>query len=311
LQNEFTSKHALALYELFVDYLDETRNFGETPYILLPQFRKLMGIPEDAYPVFKKLNTRVIKEPLEEINTRTDLSVNVVYQRRNRRVSALKFKIRRIPEAPINTDIQGDLFRPFNDLPPMVSALCEAGLSTTDAWDIWQQGVDYIEAASKPEPEAFDAYIRDKIDLFKRRQARGKVESPTGFLLSAIKHNYAPGEVDQAAKKRRQSQQARAESERQAELERRFEVHREQVFWQRFGERPAAWQAEQRRRFEALLESDRAHRFVRQAYREHGSLQAPSVAGVFMAMLDSELLTQPEEMSLKAFAAWSDAPGGC
>jgi len=118
---------------------------------------------------------------LEEINTRTDLSVNVVYQRRNRRVSALKFKIRRIPEAPINTDIQGDLFRPFNDLPPMVSALCNAGLAASDAWDIWQQGVDYIEAADKPEPEAFDAYIRDKIDLLKRRQAQGKVESLPAF----------------------------------------------------------------------------------------------------------------------------------
>jgi len=48
-----------------VDDLGETRNLGETSYILLPQFRKLMGIPEDAYPVFKKLNTRVIKEPLD------------------------------------------------------------------------------------------------------------------------------------------------------------------------------------------------------------------------------------------------------
>jgi hypothetical protein len=79
------------------------------------------------------------------------------------------------------------------------------------------------------------------------------------------------------------------------------------VFWQRFGERPGAWQAEQRRRFEALLESERAHRFVWQAYREHGSLQAPSVAGVFMQMLEGELLTEPEERSLQAFAAWSEA----
>jgi hypothetical protein len=115
--------------------------------------------------------------------------------------------------------------------------------------------------------------------------------------------------VDQAAKKRRQSQQARAEAERQAALERRFEAHREQVFWQRFGERPAAWQTEQRQRFEALLESDRAHRFVWQSYREHGSLQAPSVGGMFMQMLEGELLTRPEETSLEAFTAWLDETG--
>jgi hypothetical protein len=46
---------------------------------------------------------------------------------------------------------------------------------------------------------------------------------------------------------------------------------------------------------------------VWQVYREHGSLQAPSVVGVFMQMLEGELLRQPEEMSLKAFAAWSEA----
>jgi hypothetical protein len=305
LQNEFTSKHALALYELFVDYLDEARNYGETPYIPLMQFRKLMGIAEGSYTAFKKLNTRVIKEPIEEINTRTDLNVTVAYQRHRRRVCALKFKIQRVLEAPIEAGVQGDLFQPRDDMPPVVSALREAGLASADAWAIWQQGTDCIEAADKPEAEAFDAYIREKIDLLKRRQAQGKVASATGFLLSAIKHNYPNPEFAKAAMKRRRAHQERAEAERQAALRERFEAHREQVFWQRFGERPEAWQAEQRQRFEAMIQQEPLHRFVWQSYREHQSLQAPSVAGVFMEMLAGELLTQPEETSLAAFAAWA------
>ena len=49
LQNQFTSKHTLALFELFQDYFDESRQFGETPFIDIDTFRKLMGIG-DKYP---------------------------------------------------------------------------------------------------------------------------------------------------------------------------------------------------------------------------------------------------------------------
>ena len=39
-----------------------------------------MGIAEDIYPLFKLFNKRVIKEPLEEINTVSDFLVSVEYQ---------------------------------------------------------------------------------------------------------------------------------------------------------------------------------------------------------------------------------------
>ena len=40
MQNKFESKYALALWELCVDFLDETRNYGETRFIPL---RRLQG----------------------------------------------------------------------------------------------------------------------------------------------------------------------------------------------------------------------------------------------------------------------------
>src|SRR5918999_6526919 len=68
MQNKFNSKHAQALWELCVDYLNETKNFGETPFISLESYRVLMGVAEDMYPEFKRLNTRVIRDPITEIN---------------------------------------------------------------------------------------------------------------------------------------------------------------------------------------------------------------------------------------------------
>ena len=88
MQNKFDSKHALALWELCLDYLDKTKNYSETPFIPLEKFRELMGIANDMYPEFKKLNKWVIKDPIEEINEVTDFHVNVEYKRWSRRVDA-------------------------------------------------------------------------------------------------------------------------------------------------------------------------------------------------------------------------------
>ena len=55
MQNKFDSKHALALWELCLDYLDRAKQYGETPWIPLETFRELMGIAEEMYPEFKKL----------------------------------------------------------------------------------------------------------------------------------------------------------------------------------------------------------------------------------------------------------------
>lgn len=94
MQNKFSSKHALALYELFVDYLDIKRSAGETPFIPIEDFRSLMGLKASEYPLFKRLNTRVIKEPVLEINRVSDLEAEVHYRREKRKVVAVKFKIK-------------------------------------------------------------------------------------------------------------------------------------------------------------------------------------------------------------------------
>ncbi len=110
LQNLFQSKHALALYELCIDYLHEESNLGQTPFISIQDFRKLMGIPERMYPEFKKLNQYVIKEPLEEINEVTDLTVTAEYKKEGRSVVAVKFRFRGTLQLPGKSAGQGDLF---------------------------------------------------------------------------------------------------------------------------------------------------------------------------------------------------------
>ena len=136
MQNKFVSKHAQALWELCVDYLDESRNYGETRFIPLAEYRKLMGIANEQYPLFKLFSNRVIKEPVAEINRVTDFQVEPEYQRQGRNVAAVKFKVRRIVELPGQHNKQTSLFPDYDDA-PLVWELKGAGLSAKEAWKIW------------------------------------------------------------------------------------------------------------------------------------------------------------------------------
>jgi hypothetical protein len=98
LQNKFQSKHALALYELCLDYFDFERSYGETPLISVNEFRELMGVDADEYPVFARLNEKVIKKAVNEINDLSDLCVTVRYERFQRKIDAIKFCINRKTE---------------------------------------------------------------------------------------------------------------------------------------------------------------------------------------------------------------------
>ena len=69
------------------------------------------------------------------------------------------------------------------------------------------------------DPEAaFAEYVHEKIHLLKRRRANGKVENTTGFLLKAIKENYANPEFAEAQKRQVMEEQKKIRQQRQPEI---------------------------------------------------------------------------------------------
>ena len=206
LQRQFDSKYGLALWELCADYLGAGREYGETPFIPIDGFRRLMGVAETAYASFKRLKDKVLNPAMAEVNGVSDFRVSVDYQRENRKITALKFKMRRVALLPVAQNGQGKLFPDLDDMPLAVKELKDAGVSVQDALEIWQQGFSYVQEKLRPtgvseDPEAaFVQYIREKIHLLKRRQAAGGVNNSTGFLLDAIKKNFANPEFAQEQK---------------------------------------------------------------------------------------------------------------
>jgi len=188
LQNRFTSRYALILWEICFDYFDTARNHGETPFIALNTFKELMGITLDDYPTFKTLNQRVIKPAIKEINELTNFFVEVEQKRIGRKIGELKFRISRLKELPSVESVQETFLFDIEDLPPVAFKLVQAGVSRKEALRIANQKWDAVETGGLPEDrEDFTVYVEEKIGLARNATS---VKNAGGFIVKAIRENY-------------------------------------------------------------------------------------------------------------------------
>ena len=188
LQNRFTSRYALILWEICFDYFDTARNHGETPFIPLNTFKELMGIALDDYPTFKTLNQRVIKPAIKEINELTNFFVEVEQKRIGRKIGELKFRISRLKELPSVEPVQETFLFDIEDLPPVAFKLVQAGVSRKEALRIANREWDAVDAAAMPEDrENFAVYVEEKIGLARNATS---VKNTGGLIVKAIRENY-------------------------------------------------------------------------------------------------------------------------
>ena len=205
LQNRFTDRHALILWELCFDYFDTARDQGETPFIPLEKFRELMGVENDVYPAFKTLNQCVVKPAVKEINELTNFFVEVEQKREGRKIGFLKFRISRLRELPAVEPTQASLFPDIEDLPVVANALVQAGVARREALKIANQEWEAVAADVQLEayPD-FAAYVEEKIGL---AQQAG-VKNRAGFIVQAIRENYQDPVFQAQLEDRKQREQA-------------------------------------------------------------------------------------------------------
>ena len=187
LQNRFSSKHSLVLWEVCFDYFDIARKQGETSFIPIETFRELMGIEVDEYRTFKSLNQLIIKPAVREINKETGYFVEVKQKRVGRKVAFLKFLISQPLEisSTMKTEL-ADLN--IHDLPPIALELVQAGVSRKEALRIGNQEWDTVDPAALPEDrDDFAVYVEEKIGL---AQHAPDVINAGGFIVKAIHENY-------------------------------------------------------------------------------------------------------------------------
>ena len=187
LQNRFSSKHSLVLWEVCFDYFDIARKQGETSFIPIETFRELMGIEVDEYRTFKSLNQLIIKPAVREINKETGYFVEVKQKRVGRKVAFLKFLISQPLEisSTMKTEL-ADLN--IHDFPPIALELVQAGVSRKEALRIGNQEWDTVDPTALPEDrDDFAVYVEEKIGL---AQHATDVKNAGGFIVKAIHENY-------------------------------------------------------------------------------------------------------------------------
>ena len=214
LQNRFTSRYALILWEVCFDYFDIARNKGETSFIPLETFRELMGLEKDEYPLFKEFNRNVIKPAIKEINELTNFCVEIETKRIGRKIGELKFRISRLKEIPTleptqeaAESTQASLFVDMEDLPALAVKLVQAGVSQKEALRIANEEWDGVDAAVVLEDkEDFAVYVDEKIGL---AQHATNVRNAGGFIVKAIRENYQDPEFQKElqVKKKKEKQE--------------------------------------------------------------------------------------------------------
>jgi hypothetical protein len=200
MQNRFNSKHSLALYELCVDYFIQKQGKGETPWITIDDFKKLMSVQnEKHYLIFKNMNRYVLKESVNEINEKSDLFVKVEYKKQVRKVIAIKFKI---APNPNKNNILSKL--KIIDIEPQNEANNSANnLSTIEKEqkikneELYIRLIEHYCLNDKQTQEVMqtkdEEYITDVLNYVEEKRKNGKIKENIGsFTYSALRDDYRP-----------------------------------------------------------------------------------------------------------------------
>lgn len=167
VQARFKSSYGLVLYENCVRY----QNIQETPWFDMIVFRKLMGVDETKYAVFKDFRKRVIDIALKEVNEYSGFTVEYLLKKVGRTPVAIKFRV----EPPV-------------DKKPALALTSDPSIER-----ILQQEFSFSkQQASSALADFGEAYVEEKIAVVKDSISYKKqsINHLAGYLQSALKQDY-------------------------------------------------------------------------------------------------------------------------
>ena len=267
LQNRFSSRYALILWEICFDYFDTDRSRGETPFIPLETFKELMGIALDDYPSFKALNQFVIKPAIKEINDLTDYHIEVEQKRMGRSVAELKFRISKVKQISIHESVFPDI----ENLPPVALELVQAQVDRNVALQISDQEWDCVNPEKLPPVGTYPdflAYTTEKIEMSLNA---ADVRNRGGFIVEAIRENY----IDPEVQKERQLRTEKAKEKELEDLREEFRAKRAIIIRRVVQEKPElVKQAAELVTSPYVLERLEEHASAMDAYQMGGMVKA-------------------------------------
>lgn len=180
VQAKFQSSYGLALYENCIRY----QNIEQTPWFDIAQFRKLMGVEEGKYLIFRDFKRRVLDKAIEEVNQYSPLAVASKLQKQGRQVTAIQFSIKHAQTNAVTLAV--------NSKPLSQQLKDRFGFSKSQIEEV----LSHFE----------EAYILEKIAIVESSGsfASGKINNVAKYLLRALECDYQPAKSSKALLQREQ-----------------------------------------------------------------------------------------------------------
>lgn len=305
LQNDFDSKHSLALYELFLDYYNVKNEYGETPVISIEDFRKLLGLTDDEYKNFRDLNYYVIKKALKEINKKTDLLVETEYKKKSRKVVALKFRINsdQIDENVIDIKgIEKKIIETQEEKQESVDVIDNQALFQVLTREF---GISngMAEKILKTKDEF---YIEEVLELVRNQIESGKVKNIAAFTVKALEDDYRFKESRYELEKKKAAQQ-KQRVQKNERLIQELEIKYYQELREKTDKAFSKLSDKEKKDIIKQFEEERMvgeNTFIQKGYKKKG-LKSPGVRLIFRGFLSEKLLSEEDY----EFQNWAKARG--
>lgn len=171
VQARFKSSYGLVLYENCVRY----QTIQETPWFDMAIFRKLMGVDETKYTVFKDFRKRVLDIAVKEVNEHSGFNLDYMLKKVGRTPVSIKFTM--TPRLEISA------------LPSPVETALQQEFSFSK-----QQAVAAVA-------DFGETYIEEKIAVVKNSTSYKKkaINHLAGYMQSALTQDYKDSEIKSLA----------------------------------------------------------------------------------------------------------------
>jgi len=289
LQNKFDSKHSLALYELFLDYYNVKTGYGETPFISIEDFRKLLGLKENEYKRYKDLSLYVIKKALKEINEKSDLFAEVKQRKIGRRVTEIKFCIRKNEKNIIEIKaLEKNFGQEQAPLP-----LPEFEIDNQELFQVLMSDFGiYKNKAIKILKTYDEFYIREVLTAVQDQIKAGKVKNIPAFAVKAIEEDFRKKKTSFEMEKEEKKRQKDKKAEEQRIIEKltvAFEDEKDKKFKKAIKAMTAEKEEDFIRQFEK--EALDQNKFLKEQYKRKG-MEGTFIKTSYLFFLQEKILSK-------------------
>jgi hypothetical protein len=263
--------------------------YGETPFISIEDFRKLLGLKENEYKRYKDLSLYVIKKAIKEINEKSDLFVEVKQNKIGRRVTEIKFYIRKNEKNIIEIKaLEKNFGQEQAPLP-----LPEFEIDNQELFQVLMSDFGiYKNKAIKILKTYDEFYIREVLTAVQEQIKAGKVKNIPAFTVKAIEEDFRKKKTSFEMEKEEKKRQKDKKAEEQRIIE-KLTVAFEEEKDKKFKKAIKAMTAEKEEAFIRQFEKEALdqNKFLKEQYKRKG-MEGTFIKTSYLFFLQEKILSK-------------------